>query len=709
MARILRVSNPLSAIRLVPAELERPQLDAALRLTEERFVALGVDVGAIRRIREDQIPIAEWSEHLKPRHQHLISMAIGRPGMLVGQDGALVDDEVWGNALSNNAVVDAAIDAVGRIELANGAHIGTGFVVRCEVQGDGVDLTLLTNRHVVEAFAVAAAPLEIELVQAAQVHFGRVDGGPQGEAAPIRAVLWIHPWWDLAAIQVRATQAIAALALRAERPGWVDTPHQEELHSWVFCVGHPRDVDPEDAALALALFGPQLGQKFVMPGGLTGMERVSLYGHDVNELEHDCSTLRGASGSPVVDLEGQGVVGVHNAGLRLLDGGSYEAINLAVPGWILARDPRVLETVGDWTGAAPIADDPWGERWNDRPLSVGLSETSATVERAPLPTARPPAGGRLEHLLIPDLFGCALLGAGNRSVWPPRLEGVVADGLSDAYLRPGAPIAALYRSARLQLGGRGESLYTFGYDWRMSVEAASRQLAVYVGERWRDGVGPLNLLAHGLGGLVALRWLQNSPEVLPGIGRIVLAGVPLVGTASAAEAMRHTLPLQQVLEGLWDDGADAAVRHLGDWPVWEDLLAPRQVTPAGALRAKLLLIAGDEHPTPSLDGSDAGDGWVTARSALGLEGVSTLRVSSRHFDLLRDTTTLAACRAWWAGEPLPAQRPDLAPLTEPVPAVAHLQDDDAVDFAARMTAGRGGVRDLRWLIDPRRGALLPER
>ena len=62
------------------------------------------------------------------------------------------------------------------------------------------------------------------------------------------------------------------------------------------------------------------------------------YSTEYSAVQHDCSTLGGNSGSPVVDLETNEVIGLHF-------GGRYGVGNYAVPLWALAEDP--LLRLGD--------------------------------------------------------------------------------------------------------------------------------------------------------------------------------------------------------------------------------------------------------------------------------------------------------------------------------------------------------------------------
>ena len=67
----------------------------------------------------------------------------------------------------------------------------------------------------------------------------------------------------------------------------------------------------------------------------------------VGMLLHDCSSLPGSAGGPVVDLATGEILGVHFAGGLTADvtGGSVNAVNLAVPAWELLLDPAFRELI----------------------------------------------------------------------------------------------------------------------------------------------------------------------------------------------------------------------------------------------------------------------------------------------------------------------------------------------------------------------------
>ena len=62
-------------------------------------------------------------------------------------------------------------------------------------------------------------------------------------------------------------------------------------------IGYPAD-DPRSAGFDKLLFADGLGVKRASPGEVTGLRDTAFF--------HDCSTLGGSSGSPVVSLENPG-------------------------------------------------------------------------------------------------------------------------------------------------------------------------------------------------------------------------------------------------------------------------------------------------------------------------------------------------------------------------------------------------------------------
>ena len=90
-----------------------------------------------------------------------------------------------------------------------------------------------------------------------------------------------------------------------------------------------------------------------------------------------------------------------------------------------------------------------------------------------------------------------------------------------------------------RLRRRGFAPRLFGYstllaDPEIAIEALARQLRALA-------PGPVHLLAHSLGGLIALEALRRHPEVP--VGRVFCLGSPIVGSAAALGLQSRGWPL----------------------------------------------------------------------------------------------------------------------------------------------------------------------
>jgi Trypsin-like peptidase domain len=95
----------------------------------------------------------------------------------------------------------------------------------------------------------------------------------------------------------------------------------------VYVVGYPAlDTRRNEPAPIRRIFADIFDVKRLQPGRTVG------YSTEYSAIQHDCSTLGGNSGSPVVDLETNQVIGLHF-------GGRYGVGNYAVALWQLAGDP----------------------------------------------------------------------------------------------------------------------------------------------------------------------------------------------------------------------------------------------------------------------------------------------------------------------------------------------------------------------------------
>jgi N-formylmaleamate deformylase len=108
------------------------------------------------------------------------------------------------------------------------------------------------------------------------------------------------------------------------------------------------------------------------------------------------------------------------------------------------------------------------------------------------------------------------------------------------------------------------------------------------------------IIGHSLGGLIALTWALERPEVASGI---VLEDVPLLGGPSHAPALEGWQALAML------SPAEAAAYYRREHPEWtEEALAAGQfdrVAPLAALRSPMLLVHGDETTGGMVRAADA--------------------------------------------------------------------------------------------------------
>lgn len=174
------------------------------------------------------------------------------------------------------------IDKVGR---GSTEALATGFVV-----APGV---LVTNTHVLDA--ISANTRLLERGQAI-VFFGQEYGVvPDAPPVAITGVIAVHPTLDMSFLRIEDEH----------RSPWQidDQPVAKGNH--IAAIGYPQD-DARCPVFRDVIFQGRFGVKRGAPGEVRGSAASSLY--------HDCSTLGGNSGSPLVDLNTCKVVGVHRDG-----------------------------------------------------------------------------------------------------------------------------------------------------------------------------------------------------------------------------------------------------------------------------------------------------------------------------------------------------------------------------------------------------------
>jgi endonuclease G len=258
--------------------------------------------------------------------------------------------------------IRAALPSIGRVEVSgipNLPYAGTGFVV-----GPGI---LMTNRHVAGIFASGLGVRELSFKSGvrAGIDFKRERDRNQKQFLHVRRVLMIHPYWDMALLQVEGlTERNPPLVLSLDRP-------EQMVDREVAVVGYPA-FDPRNPAdVQNRVFGNVYYVKRLQPGKLGARRSVRSFENTVSAMTHDASTLGGNSGSAVLDVTSGHIVALHFAGV-------YLDANFTVPAWELARDQRVIDSGVKFRSAA-TADPDATEEWWDEVEAPALSITSGAA------------------------------------------------------------------------------------------------------------------------------------------------------------------------------------------------------------------------------------------------------------------------------------------------------------------------------------------
>ena len=176
--------------------------------------------------------------------------------------------------------------AIGKLQLTQGDPAGTGFLVRDDV--------LVTNKHVLDFLSRGTRVLESsQSVVRFHAEFNPIEFE---NAVPVEEVIKVHETLDIALLRVNPPKR-QVLTIASAAPG---------LEDHVAAVGHPFDDPVNNPLFTRTIFGDKWGVKRAAPG-----EVVSL---SASSVGHDCSTLGGNSGSPLMSLKTAEVVGLHSGG-----------------------------------------------------------------------------------------------------------------------------------------------------------------------------------------------------------------------------------------------------------------------------------------------------------------------------------------------------------------------------------------------------------
>ena len=241
-----------------------------------------------------------------------IVQRVGRPPLLIRNDAVELQDLVdfppgTGGLITG---IHSWIPSVGRVEFLNHRMSwgGTGWVV----DGDGDSRVVATNRHVAELVARRTANGRGVFLRSPSsgALYGmnldfREEVGSRPEDARAVAVREIIYLADDAAPDV-ALLRIAGTGLPDPLDLADDEAQEEDV---VALIGYPAFDSRNDADDQARYFHDLYDVKRCAPGYV--MQALS--GRTV--LTHDCTSLGGNSGSPLIDLRSRRVVGLHYAGV----------------------------------------------------------------------------------------------------------------------------------------------------------------------------------------------------------------------------------------------------------------------------------------------------------------------------------------------------------------------------------------------------------
>ena len=187
----------------------------------------------------------------------------------------------------------------------------------------------------------------------------------------VRGVEMIHPYWDMALLQVDGLPTDKMLNLAVRSP-------EELVNHNIVAVGYPAPDPRNDVELQNKIFGDVYYVKRLHPEVVRARAQVQSFENQVNAMTHDASTLGGNSGSAIINVNPGEVVALHFAG-------EYLKANYAVPMYELARDSRVASKLNfDGTVAATSDFDP---AWR----SLGVEAPGAPAQSSPPPKPSAPS------------------------------------------------------------------------------------------------------------------------------------------------------------------------------------------------------------------------------------------------------------------------------------------------------------------------------
>lgn len=284
-------------------------------LTQRRELEYSADVIA-DHLSKSRAPKEDVSFFDTRQMSEAIILILGRPVLFVRSGIVEQADlkEVEARLKNVRKALVKPISAIGRIELSDHdtyEWCGTGWRVDEDL--------IITNRHVATVFAQRQGrTFKYRLNQVGKRVGARIDfreefKEAESEEFGIAEILWIADDTDaapdMAVLRVKKDAGLPAPLSLADKDA--------ETGEQIAVVGYPAKDSRNNAGVMADVFRDIYDVKRFAPG------EVVKSGVDTWYLTHDASTLGGNSGSAVIDLGSQKVVGLHF-------GGSFRKTNYAV-------------------------------------------------------------------------------------------------------------------------------------------------------------------------------------------------------------------------------------------------------------------------------------------------------------------------------------------------------------------------------------------
>jgi endonuclease G, mitochondrial len=369
-----------------------PELEDAVRRAIAKGDIPGVTAELPDRTRSDVERDVGRLEGLVPLGSlEAIVQRVGRPPLLIRNDAVVLEELPDFPPGTDTKITSAErfIPSVGRVEFLNFAMSwgGTGWVIGA----DGDSRLVATNRHVAQLVAKRTADGRGTFLRSpvsgarygVSLDFKEEVGSLPAQARPfsVAEVVYLA---DDAAPDI-AVLRIAGDGLPQPLPLAQDGPAEEgEL---VAIVGYPAFDSRNNVDDQARYFQDLFDVKRFAPGKV--MQPLS----GVTTLRHDCTTLGGNSGSPLLSLNRGSVVGLHFAGVY---GKENSAVGVAT----------LLELV-----------------------AAGFRPRSTAGQPPVRPLVEAPTDGRHSAAQLADRAGYdpAFLGAGFETPWPGLADAVITD------------------------------------------------------------------------------------------------------------------------------------------------------------------------------------------------------------------------------------------------------------------------------------------